>query len=331
MEVSNSTLCSLIQYDANQYSIEQDIEISKAYELIKEDYVSWLNLETINPDEINELAKHFKIHPLIVGDITDAELLPKFELFDDMLFFSTKMMHYNDEKGEIIEEHLSVLMAKNLIITVQEGLPGDVFDQLRERIDTGKGLIRKYGMDFLFYNILHSVLDNYFVIIEKLRQKSEKLEERMLVNTSENVVSSIVDIKRDIQTLRMYTMPMRDALVKMKVDGAGFITKDTTNYFQDLQDNLQYLITTFDTNREMMKDLLDVHHSNQNMEMNRIMKTLTIISAIFIPITFIAGVYGMNFSYMPELNSHWGYFFAIFLMIIVAVAMTIYMRFKRWF
>lgn len=331
MQGTNTTLCNLIQYNSGQYLIDNDLDIGQASEKLRPDCVNWINLETIKADEINELARYFNIHPLIVGDITDADLLPKFEVFEDMLFFSTKMLHYNSSEEEIIEEHLSILMSHNLLITVQEGLPGDVFDQLRGRLGAGKGLVRKYETDFLFYNILNSVLDNYLLIVEKLRLKSEQLEVKMLANNSENVVSTIVKIKRDIQTLRTYTLPMREALVKMKVDGSSFIKPSSINYFQDLQDNLQYLITSFETSREMLKDLLDIHRSNQNMEMNKIMKTLTIISAIFIPLTFIAGVYGMNFRYMPELDANWGYFFVMVLMVLVATIMTIYMRLKRWF
>lgn len=331
MSKSIDPVCSLISYDQKQYSIEREIAASEAALQIKPNQVNWINLETIKTREVAEFASHFKIHPLIIGDITNSDLLPKFEIFDNVLFFSTKMLNYDDVNDMIREEHLSILMTQNLVITVQEGLPGDVFDQLRGRIESGKGMIRKYHVDFLFYNILNAVLENYIHILERLRSNVEELEEKMLANTGEKVVPIIIKVKRDIHTLRTYTIPMREALLKMRVEGAGFIKKTSLNYFQDLQDHLQYLTSSFDTLREMLKDLLDIHSSNQNMEMNRIMKTLTIISAIFIPLTFIAGVYGMNFRNMPGQESNSGFFFILLIMGAVAIVMAIFMRFKRWF
>lgn len=324
-------LCTLISYNQKKCLVENEIVASKAAAKVAENCVNWINLESINMKEVTEFGSHFSIHPLIIGDITNSDLLPKFELFDDVLFFSTKMLSYDQEEDEIIEEHLSILMTEKLVITVQEGLPGDVFDQLRGRIEGGMGMIRRYETDFLFYNILNAVLENYIYILERLRSRVEDLEEKMLANTGEKVVATIIKVKRDIHTLRTYSVPMREALLKMRVDGAEFINKSSFNYFQDLQDHLNYLITSFDTLREMLKDLLDINSSNQNMEMNRIMKTLTIISAIFIPLTFIAGVYGMNFRHMPGLESYWGYYAILAVMSTVAIVMGVFMRHKKWF
>lgn len=328
---NSDTTCTLISYDQKRCTDEQHLLISEAAAQVAPSYVNWINLETIDIHEITEFASHFNIHPLIIGDITNSDLLPKFEVFDNVLFFSTKMLSYDVKQEIIIEEHLSILMTQNLVITVQEGLPGDVFDQLRGRIKSGMGMIRKYETDFLFYNILNAILEHYIHILENLRSRVEELEQKMLSNTDEKAVPTIIKVKRDIHTLRTYTVPMREALLRMRVEGAGFIKKTSVNYFQDLQDHLHYLVTSFDTLREMLKDLLDIHSSNQNMEMNRIMKTLTIISAIFIPLTFIAGVYGMNFRYMPGLESNWGLLAILVLMGGVSIAMTVYMRFKNWF
>jgi magnesium transporter len=332
MNKDQTPLCTLICYDKKQVFIDSDLRVSEAALKLSKTGVNWLNIESIESSEVSEFGKIFNIHPLIVDDILNTELLPKFEVFDNMIFFSSKMLSYDEVVDEIVQEHVSIILNNNLIITIQEGLPGDVFNQLRDRIEAGKGFIRKYDVDFLFYNVLNSVLEKYLDIIEKLRTKTELLEDKMLGSYyTENIVSTVIKLKRDYHLLRTYTIPTKDALYKMRLEGSKYIKKSSVNYFQDLQDHIQYLIASFDTSREMLKDLLDIHSSNQNMEMNRIMKTLTVISAIFIPLTFIAGVYGMNFEYMPELEIRWGYAATICLMMMVSIGMAFYMRFKKWF
>jgi len=311
--------------------MEEQLSPEQASDLVKKDFVNWIDVEITNQFLVKETSQLFNIHHLIAEDILNVIQLPKFELFENHLFFTTKMLSYDDEQGEILEEHLSVVMTKDLLITFQEGLPGDAFNELRDRIKLAKGLIRKYGADYLFYHILDAVVDHYMVIMEKLRSRIEQLENKSLKNPSLDVMSQVLDIKKDINILRKYTIPMRDALNKMRVEADHFIDKTSVNYFQDVADHLNYLVSSFDTSREMLRDLMDLHHSNQNNEMNRVMKTLTVVSAIFIPLTFLAGVYGMNFDNMPELHSTWGYPMIIMIMCFVAIMMAIYMRLKRWF
>tara|TARA_Y100001949_G_C15831616_1_gene262249 strand:- start:121 stop:699 length:579 start_codon:yes stop_codon:yes gene_type:complete len=192
-------------------------------------------------------------------------------------------------------------------------------------------MVRKYGDDYLFYRILEAVVNHYHKIMEKLRSKIDYLEAKALENTSIDMMRQVIDIKKDVNLLRKYTIPMREALGKMRVEANEFIEQTSVNYFQDVQDKLDYLAASFDTSREMLRDLMDLHHSNQNNEMNRVMKTLTVVSAIFIPLTFLAGLYGMNFRYMPELNSEWGYPVVVTVMLMMAGVMAVYMRVKKWF
>ena len=309
----------------------KNLSPAAASDEVKENFVNWIDVEITNKTYVDDTARFFHIHHLIAEDILNTDQLPKFELFDNHLFFNTKMLSYDRGSGKILEEHLSVVMGKDLIITFQEGLPGDAFTELRERIHLGKGVIRKYREDYLLYHILNAVTNHYLELMEGLRTEIEELEAQSLKNTTFNVVPQVIDLKRDINILRKYTLPMRDALNKMRVEGTSFIQKSSDNYFQDIADHLQYLLSAFDTSREMLKDLMDLHQSNQNTEMNRVMKTLTVISAIFIPLTFVAGVYGMNFHYMPELNSKWGYPLSLVAMVVVAGLMAVYMRLKRWF
>ncbi len=324
-------MLTLIQYNEPGCFTKEDIDPNKAFELVKEDFINWIDIETTNKAYIDEIAILFDIHTLIIEDILHTDQLPKFELFDQYLFFTTKMLSYDDENEQILEEHLSIILRKDLVITFQEGLPGDVFHDLRSRIKLSMGMIRKSKTDYLFHHIIDAVVDHYMMIMEKIRKRIEHLEAKSLSDPSFDVMELVIDIKRDVNILRSYTLPMRDAINKMRVEGKDFIEKASINYFQDVLDHLNFLVSSFETAREMLRDLMDLQQSNQNNERNRVMKTLTIVSAIFIPLTFLAGLYGMNFRYMPELNQEWGYPLLLVVMVVVASGMTFYMWMKKWF
>ena len=322
---------TLTQYSSTDYLVAEELTPSEAFKLVDKSKINWLDIEDTEKVSIDEISELFDIHHLIVEDIMNIEQLPKFERFDDHMFFTTKMLSFNEDEDLIVKEHLSILIVENLVITFQEGLPGDAFDDLSNRIKVGKGMVRKYGDDYLFYRILEAVVNHYHKIMEKLRSKIDYLEAKALENTSIDMMQQVIDIKKDVNLLRKYTIPMREALGKMRVEANEFIEQTSVNYFQDVQDKLDYLAASFDTSREMLRDLMDLHHSNQNNEMNRVMKTLTVVSAIFIPLTFLAGLYGMNFRYMPELNSEWGYPVVVTVMLMMAGVMAVYMRVKKWF
>jgi magnesium transporter len=324
-------MLTLIQYNDPGYINSELESVLEAAALIRKDYINWIDIEITNETIVNDAEEHFKIHHLITEDIINMDEIPKFELFDDYLFFSTKMLSFDLAQKGIREEHLSIVMGNDFVITFQEGIPGDAFHELRNRIKLGKGLIRKYKQDYLFYLFLDAVVDHYLVIMETLRQRIEALEADLMADKSYDVMEEVIRIKKDINHLRKYALPMRDALNKMRVEAAHFIQKSSINYYQDVADHIHFLIASFETSREMLKDIMDLHHSNQNNEMNRVMKTLTVVSAIFIPLTFLAGVYGMNFRFMPELDWEWGYPAVWIEMGAVALGMIMYMRYRRWF
>lgn len=325
-----STLVTLIQYNDSAYHTEENLSPADVSRKVKADFTNWVDVEITNKVLVEDTAQFFDIHHLIVEDILNLEHLPKFEAFDNYLFFTVKMLLYNEKRKKVTEEHLSIVMGENLIITFQEGLPGDVFDELRNRIALGKGRIRKFGSDYLFYSILDSVVDNYMAIMERLREKIERLESRIIADPSYHVVEEVMEIKKEINVLRKYTLPLRDALNKLRVEGSHFIQKSSVNYFQDVGDHIHFLISSFDTSREMLKDIMDLHNSNLSNETNKVMKTLTVVAAIFIPLTFIAGVYGMNFEHMPELKWQYSYPLLWVFMLLGTVVMVVFMKHKKW-
>jgi magnesium transporter len=320
----------LIQYNAHLFDEQVELSPSQISENIKNDCINWLDVDNAEKSLVEELSGIFGIHPLITEDILNTEHLPKFEAFEDHIFLSLKMLRYDANTTEISEEHLNIVLFNSVLITFQEGIPGDVFDDLRSRLASGKGLIRKNSVEYLLYHCLDAVVDNYMLISEELRETMQQMESNLIRDPGYDAPEEVILLKKKINTLRRYTIPFWDAFNQMKTEGSAFFHADSRVYFQDISDHIKFLLSFFDTSREMLRDIMDLYQTNLNNEMNRVMKTLTVVSAIFIPLTFVAGVYGMNFDFMPELHYKWGYPFAWGVMVVTSLVMVLIMKAKKW-
>lgn len=322
-------MIQLIQYNETDFKNHQVAQVENLFSLLLPDYVNWLNIEPTNLEEVEAIAKHFDIHHLIIEDIINTRQLPKFEAFDTYYFLNLKMLEIASKNSDILTEHISFILGSNYVITFQER-EGDVFNEVRHRIEANLGRIRKQKADYLLYRLVDSVVDEYIRIVEFLRDAIEDLEEKVLAEPSGSIIREITELKSEINVFRKYVVPLRDEVGKMRNEPGKFISKSTLHYFRDVYDHLYYLHASFDTFREMLKDLLDLHLSQLSYEMNQIMKTLTVISAIFIPLTFLAGVYGMNFEYMPELQIRWAYPVLLVSMLLFAGGSIVYVKYKKW-
>ncbi|WP_420581242.1 magnesium/cobalt transporter CorA [Reichenbachiella sp.] len=326
----NLTMLTLIQYNKTAHYKEEGITAKDAFQQIeKTKKISWLDIESHDRQILEEVIQLNEFHPLTLEDILVVESLPKFEVFDDYIFFSANMLSI-DAENVISQEKISIVLKKNVLITFQEGLPGDVFDELRNKIKSALGVIRANPVDYLFYQVLNAIVSSYAQIAEKLRFEIEELEDQILTNDNYDVMKEVINIKRNVNLIRRHTLPLLDAVTNMKTEGAQFLRKANQAYLHDLQDQVKNILAFCDTSREMLRDIMDLHHTNQNNEMNRVMKTLTIVSAIFIPMTFIAGIYGMNFHIMPELDWEYGYFGVLSSMGIIGVTIFYILKRKKW-
>ena len=240
------------------------------------------------------------------------------------------MLSFNEEKHIVEGEQIGIVLGENFVISFQEGKDGDVLDSLRERIRGGKGRIRKMGTDYLCYAIIDVIIDNYFVVLEKIGEKIEDYEERMMENPQENIIKEIYELKREILFLRKVITPLRELAMKMEHSESELITEKTDIFLRDLYDHSIQVLETVETYREMVSGLIELYLSSLSNKMNQVMRVLTTMSTIFIPLTFIAGVYGMNFEYMPELKMKYGYFIVIGLMLIIGIGMVRYFKKKKW-
>ncbi len=328
-KVEESTI-SLIDYDHEKLSEKTLHEIKEGLPYKETNTVTWLNINGLHDtDLIRQIGSGFDLHALVTEDIVNTGQRPKMEDYDDYLFFGIKMMHYDEEKQEIQSEQLSIILGKTFLLTFQER-PGDVFEPVRNRIRKHKGRIRKVGIDYLAYALLDTIIDNYFIIIERLGEQIEDIEEQILRNPTQEVLARINNYKREMNYLRKQLRPVREFLLQLSRIDSELIQEETIPFLKDLLDLSNQTVDAIDSYREMLSDHLNIYNTSVSNRLNEIMKILTIFSAIFIPLTFIAGIYGTNFDYVPELHFRYSYFIMWGIFLIVSLILLRLFRRKRW-
>ena len=328
---AETTRIRIIDYNEAQLN-EKDIQtVEESFPFKDQPTVTWINIDGLHDIKIIEkIGKHFDIHPLILEDIVHTGQRPKIEDFEHYLYIVFKMLYYDDKLDEIQEEQLSTILGLNFVITFQERA-GDVFNLIRERIRSGKIRIRKSKADYLTYALIDTVVDNYFIILEKLGEKIELLDDELFNHPSSETLKSIHNLKRKIILLRRSIWPLREIINRIEKEEFSLIHESTSIFFKDIYDHVFHIIDTIDTFRDMVSGMLDTYNTTVSNKMNEIMKVLTIIATIFIPLTFIAGIYGMNFKFMPELEWKWGYLSVWIFIILIFSGMIFYFRNKKWF
>ena len=292
--------------------------------------ISWIDVEGLHEVElIQQFGECQGFNPLMLEDIVNTDQRPKMEDFDDYLYIVVKMLHER-ENGGIAVEQVSLVVGANFVITFQEGLEGDAFGPIRERLRSGKGKIRSMGTDYLAYSLLDAVVDGYFAVLERVGERIEELEEEVVATPSSETVRSIHSLKREMIVLRKALWPLREVIGALERRESQLISEPVTIYLRDVYDHTIQAIDAVEAYRDILAGLLDVYLSSISNRLNEIMKFLTIVGTIFLPLTFIAGVYGMNFKNMPELNWQWGYYACWILMIVISVGMLSYFKRKKW-
>ncbi len=321
----------LIKYDLDSVDTYEESSLDKLLEKLDSKKVNWINVNGLHDVSlIEKLGRKFDIHPLVLEDILQVEHMPKFEDYESYLFLTLKML--GEASGKPVSygrEHLSMILGDYFLITFQE-TEGDVFDVVRESLKNGTGRLRRMGPDYLFYRLIDVIVDHYFLVSDNLEEELDDIEELLLQKFHDGISEKIMQGKKRMIFIRRSIFPLKDELRKLRQSDTGLIRKGTYRFIDDVYDHLQHIVSTNEGFRDLVTSLLELHMSVNSNRMNNVMKTLTIFAAIFMPLTFIAGIYGMNFEYMPELGLSWAYPAVLFLMLTVALAMLIYMRFKKW-
>jgi magnesium transporter len=320
----------IIDYDETRLEEKEVEKVEECFPFKDKPTITWINIDGLHDLEVIEkIGKQFGLHPLVLEDIVNTGQRPKLEDFGDHVFVVLKMLYYDQEKGELEAEQISLIFGQNFVISFQERV-GDIFDPLRERIRKGKGRVRKAGADYLAYALMDSIVDNYFVILEQLGEKIEDAEQELAVNPTLETLQTIRTFKKEMIFLRKSIWPLREVVNSLERGESSLVDESTLIYLRDVYDHTIQIIDTVESYRDMLSGMLDVYLSSISNRMNEVMKVLTIFAAIFIPLTFVAGIYGMNFGFMPELGWRWGYFGILLVMAIVAAVMIVYFKRKRW-
>jgi magnesium transporter len=321
---------SVINYDSTNFQEGPVNTIEEAFSFKDEASVTWLNIDGVHkPEIIEQVGTHFGLHPLVLEDIANTGQRPKMEDFDDYIYVVLKMLRFDAKENETKAEQVSIILGRDFVISFQER-EGDVFDTVRERLRNNKGRIRKMGADYLTYALIDAIVDHYFVILENLGETMEDIEDKLVTNPSRETLRTIHDLKREMIFLRKSVWPLREVISRLERSESALINKSTCVYLRDVYDHTIQVMDAVETFRDMLSGMLDIYLSSVSNRMNEVMKVLTVIATIFIPLTFLAGIYGMNFRYMPELEQAWSYPVVLTVMFIIAIMMVFYFRRKKW-
>ena len=322
---------TFISYDKDEMLGEfQSPVFSEAFAFVNTPGVTWLDVDGVHQDDVLEsVGLHADLHPLVIEDVHNTYQRPKVEDYEKYLYIVLKMISWDEKTRQVAAEQVSLILGNGYVLSFKED-PGDIFDPVRLRLREGKGRLRKLGADYLAYALLDQVVDQYFFVLENLGEQIEDLEDELVENPDSSTLQTIHHLKRELIFLRKSVWPLRDAINGLLRGESGLFQPETLVYLRDVYDHTIQVIDTIETFRDMVTGMLDIYLSSISNRMNEVMKVLTIIATIFIPLTFIAGVYGMNFSYMPELQWPWGYYGVWGVMVIVFAGMLIYFKRKGW-
>jgi magnesium transporter len=321
---------TIMDYDETQFQEKEAKTFEECFPYKGRPTVTWINVDGIHQVQtLEKLGECFELHPLTLEDILNTDQRPKIEDFGEYMYVVLKMFSYDDKNSEILIEQVSLILGANFVLSFQENV-GDVFNPIRERIRSGKGKIRKMGADYLVYALLDAIVDNYFIILEKIGEQIEFLEEKLVINPVPETLNIIHKLKKEMLFFRKSVWPLREVISVLERGESQFIKGSTKIFLRDVYDHNIQIIDTIETLREMLSGMLDIYLTGISNRLNAVMKVLTIIATIFMPLTFIAGVYGMNFKFMPELEWRWGYPLILFVMITIGILMLFYFKRKKW-
>ncbi len=326
---------TLIEYDAAGIEERRIERIEDVFHCREDERVSWINIDGLGDVELlRTIGAHFGLHPLALEDVLNTTHRPKIEEYSDHLFVITRMASVGAE--EMVEfEQVSMFLGKNFLITIQER-PGDVFEAVRQRLRGGRGYARKMRHDYLLYALLDALVDHFFPVLEKLGEEIETLEDVLLESPSRSCVARLHDIKRSLLHLRRAAWPEREVMSALNRDESGLIAPETKVFLRDCYDHTISIMDVIESYRDVTAGMMDLYLSSVSNRTNEVMRVLTVIASIFIPLTFIAGVYGMNFDpeaspwNMPELGARYGYPICVAVMLVLGIGMVVFFRKKGW-
>lgn len=322
---------SLFEYNSENITYSELNKIEDTYKHLDTPLTSWINIDRINRVEVERICTQFNVHPLIVEDILSIGQRPKMDDINGILFCVLNMLFFNEQTETVESEQISIVLGKNFIISIQEDATRDVFNGLREKIKINNSKLRQLHADFLFYMLIDSIVDHYFLVMEKLGEKIEQLEEDIVKQATNRTLVKINSLRKEMIILKRSIGPVRELINGILKSENELIEEKTEKYFKDVYDHIIQANDLAENYRDMLINIHDLYVSNVNLKLNESMKVMAIVTCLLAPATVIGGIFGMNFEAIPMLHNKWGFFISVGIMLIIPIWMIRYFRRKKWF
>ena len=321
---------TIIDYDATNFQEEEAQTVEACVPFIDTESVTWIQIEGIHEVAIiEEIGECFGVNPLLLEDILSPTQLPKIEIYEDYIFIFLKSLDYNAAAARVSREQVSLIIGPNFVLSLQENY-SEIFTSIQNRLRNAQGRIRRMQSGYLAYALIDIIVDHYFIVLDEINERIQALEEEIMKDPSPETLAKVNVLREEQLLLRRPILPLRDVLIEILDDEIPLLGENTHPYFRDVYDHLIQVIQMLEMIRSSVSGLFDVYTSAVSHRMNEVMKVLTIVATFFIPLTFIAGIYGMNFKFMPELETQWGYPIVLLVMLGISIGMFIFFKLKKW-
>lgn len=323
---------AVYDYNADEINTHLFHEINQCVQFKNNNHISWINIDGIRKADIEEIGNYYGIHPLLIEDILSVNQRAKVDEIDNMLFCLLNMLYFNDEECQVESEQVSIILTKDTVISVQEDAKRDVFNMLRTKLQFANSKIRSRDADYLLYSMLDLIVDNYFLVMEKLSNKIELVEERIVKgHTNKHSLAQINQLRKELIVLKRNIMPVRDLVNSIIRSESVLIDERTTKYFKDIYDHIVQAFELSENYHDVILSMQDLYLSNVSLKMNEVMKVMAVVTCLLAPATVIGGIFGMNFDRIPYLHNHWGFYWAVGFMLIIPIGMLFIFRRRGWF
>ncbi len=319
------------EYDKDNYEMKVLNNVEESFPFLDSPHFTWIDVGGLRAEDVEKMGEHYQVHPLIMEDILSIGQRPKMDEINNLVFCQLNMLHYHPKNSIVETEQVSILLGKNFVISFQEDPTKDPFNPLREKLKIASSKVRQQQSDFLFYILIDLIVDNYYLIMEKLADKIEDLEEDIIRNSNTRTLAKINILRKELIVFKRSVGPVRDLVNGILRSESEWIEEKTEKYFKDVYDHIIQANDLADNYRDMMMNLQDVYLSNVNLKMNEVMKVMAVVTCLLAPATVIGGIFGMNFDKIPLLHNQWGFYISVVLMLIIPIVMIYFFRKRGWF
>lgn len=330
-EEAREVLVFAFNFDGERLEDKRLATVEESFPYKNREGTSWINIDGLRKAEVEKVCTHFEIHPLLIEDILSINQRPKMDEVEGVLFCLLNMLYYNETRQSVEQEQISIVLGRSFVVTFQEDASRDVFNPLRDRLKMASSKLRQRNADYLCYTMLDMIVDNYFLVMEKLGDRIELLEEEVIRNSNKRSLARINQLRKEIIVLKRNTVPVRDLIAGILRSDSELLDDRNTKYYKDIYDHIVQAIDLTDNYRDMMTSLQDLYINNVNLKMNEVMKVMAIVTCLLAPATVIGGIFGMNFDSIPYLHNQYGFWVAVGIMLIIPLWMVFLFRKRGWF